>query len=1086
MTGPADVTLTITDNDHPVVNHTLTLHRNDATKTLLDPAMIPEDVGQVCIRLTATTEAALPPERNSGHTVFTSLDTAVSPEDFSAVSQNFYQPTGAYSLQGGHYVAVLDHCAVLRIVDDAVDEDNEQFSLYIDPGPGVPASYQFESTISSPLVVTIIDNDPEPSLSIADAGGAEGADLEFVVTLDPASGREVTVDWAVDGDTATAGGDYTDGSGTLIFAPGDTTKTVTVATLQETVPEGAETFTVTLSNASNATIADAEATGTIAANDAVLTALVLSGVTLVPPFDSAETEYTASVASTVENTTVTATPDPAGTAVVIKLGGTEDADATVSLAVGANVITVEVATGSTYTVTVTKCGGGDRRSGLSPGPPTVSTATVNGATLVLTFNETLSATSTPAAAKFTVKVTPDEGSEATRGVTAVAKDAPKGLLTLTLASAVVSTDTVTVSYTEGSGSDYIKDAGGQSAVDFTDQAVTNNTPAAVGADDATLSALAVTYGSANTPATLRPAVSANPLRTGFAAATTEYRAAVEHSVEQVTVTPTASAASATIEYLDGSGAALSDADTVATGHQVALAVGLTTFKVKVTDGTATETYTVIMERDSDQLWGWTPTRDFNNLLQGDLPFITAEALWGDGTTLWALDFAGLIAYTLETQARDTTKEFQPHADNDHGIKIWSDGTTMYVLDSSDDRIYAYALSDGRRQDGTGGTTNREFNLHSDNDEPVGMWGDGRTLWVADTDDTKIYAYTLADGTRVSETTGGTTTYPKDVDLHSDNDGPKGIWSNGATLWVVDSADDKVYAYTLATGARDSGSEFVPHSENDFANDIWWYGTTMFVTERTGNLGIDELKIYTYNAPDLPTLTALSVSYGSPAVTPTLAPVFNSGTLAYAADVPYNITQVTVYATAAAGVTATFVQEDGTTAQPDDSVTSGHQVGLAVGDNVIRVRAVKGDYSRIYTVTAKRARPAVIVTADAAEAGEGLALSFTVSRSTSAPDSLTVKLDVSETGGLVPPGSEGMKTVLIPANMPSAKYTVTTDAGDDAWDAHSTVTVALAVDTDSPYTLGALNSAQTRVLDDDFPAATAALTANPATTSEGGM
>ena len=27
VTGPADVTLTITDNDHPVINHTLTLHR---------------------------------------------------------------------------------------------------------------------------------------------------------------------------------------------------------------------------------------------------------------------------------------------------------------------------------------------------------------------------------------------------------------------------------------------------------------------------------------------------------------------------------------------------------------------------------------------------------------------------------------------------------------------------------------------------------------------------------------------------------------------------------------------------------------------------------------------------------------------------------------------------------------------------------------------------------------------------------------------------------------------------------------------------------------------------------------------------
>ena len=160
------------------------------------------------------------------------------------------------------------------------------------------------------------------------------------------------------------------------------------------------------------------------------------------------------------------------------------------------------------------------------------------------------------------------------------------------------------------------------------------------------------------------------------------------------------------------------------------------------------------------------------------------------------------------------------------------------------------------------------------------------------------------------------------------------------------------------------------------------------------------------------------------------------------------------------------------------------MGLAVGDNVIRVRAVKGGYGRIYTVTVKRARPEVIVSADAAEAGEGLALSFTVSRSPSAPDSLTVKLDVSETGGFVPPGSEGMKTVLIPANMASAEYTVTTGAGDDAWDAHSTVTLALVAETDSPYTLGALNSASTEIRDDDFPAATAELTVNPARASEG--
>ena len=45
VTSPADVTLTIEDDDHPVVTHTLTLHRNNAAKTLLDPTVIPENVG---------------------------------------------------------------------------------------------------------------------------------------------------------------------------------------------------------------------------------------------------------------------------------------------------------------------------------------------------------------------------------------------------------------------------------------------------------------------------------------------------------------------------------------------------------------------------------------------------------------------------------------------------------------------------------------------------------------------------------------------------------------------------------------------------------------------------------------------------------------------------------------------------------------------------------------------------------------------------------------------------------------------------------------------------------------------------------
>ena len=74
--GPADVTLTITDDDHPVVTHILTLHQNDQDRTALDPANVPEDVGQVCLRITAATEANLPPEKDGGILVETVADSA--------------------------------------------------------------------------------------------------------------------------------------------------------------------------------------------------------------------------------------------------------------------------------------------------------------------------------------------------------------------------------------------------------------------------------------------------------------------------------------------------------------------------------------------------------------------------------------------------------------------------------------------------------------------------------------------------------------------------------------------------------------------------------------------------------------------------------------------------------------------------------------------------------------------------------------------------------------------------------------------------------------------------------------------------
>jgi hypothetical protein len=121
-------------------------------------------------------------------------------------------------------------------------------------------------------VATINDNDPEPSLSINDVSPGEGTgapfNANFTVTLSPASGRTVTVQYATSDGTATAPADYTATSGTLTFLPGVTTQPITVVGQHDLLDEIDETFTVTLSSPLNATFGDDTGVGTILDNDA--------------------------------------------------------------------------------------------------------------------------------------------------------------------------------------------------------------------------------------------------------------------------------------------------------------------------------------------------------------------------------------------------------------------------------------------------------------------------------------------------------------------------------------------------------------------------------------------------------------------------------------------------------------------------------------------------------------------------------------------------------------------------------------------------------------------------------------------------
>ena len=141
-----------------------------------------------------------------------------------------------------------------------------------DPGPAgssadVTALEQRIALLEEQLGVL----DSMPALSIADAEVDEGrwgkTYMNFTVTLSPSSDVTVTVDYRTDSGTADMYDfDYT--SGTLIFDPGETTKTVSIPINGDETLEQHETFFVRLFNStSEATILHGEAVGTILNDD---------------------------------------------------------------------------------------------------------------------------------------------------------------------------------------------------------------------------------------------------------------------------------------------------------------------------------------------------------------------------------------------------------------------------------------------------------------------------------------------------------------------------------------------------------------------------------------------------------------------------------------------------------------------------------------------------------------------------------------------------------------------------------------------------------------------------------------------------
>jgi ribosomal protein L35AE/L33A len=191
--------------------------------------------------------------------------TATAPADYAATS-------GTLTFSPGQTTKTV----TVQVVGDTLDELDETYTLNL--------SNAVNAAILDPTGLgTIVDNDPSPALAINDATVTEpdtgSVNATFTVSLTAASSRSITVDYATANGTATAPADYTAGSGTLTFTPGQTSKTMTVPVLGDLLDEANETFFVNLTNPSNATIVDGQGLGTITDNDP-LPSLSINDVTV--------------------------------------------------------------------------------------------------------------------------------------------------------------------------------------------------------------------------------------------------------------------------------------------------------------------------------------------------------------------------------------------------------------------------------------------------------------------------------------------------------------------------------------------------------------------------------------------------------------------------------------------------------------------------------------------------------------------------------------------------------------------------------------------------------------------------------------
>ena len=445
--------------------------------------------------------------------------------------------------------------------------------------------------------------------------------------------------------------------------------------------------------------------GPTKSTDATLSALTLSGID-IGTFTSGTTSYTADVANSVTETTVTPTVNHSGATYVIELNGVTDADGVVSLSVGSNVITLEVtaeddSTTKTYTVTVTRAAATISAPDLTV-PSLLTFTNPWGYSPSFSLSANVVNQGSGSSGTTTLRYYRSTDSTITRGDTEVGTDAVGGL-----AASGRRSESIDLTAPSAPGT-YYYGACVDAVSDESD--TTNNCSGSIAfivpaetSTDATLSGLSLSDVNFGT----------------FASGTTAYSAQVANSVTETTVTPTVNDSGATYVIKLGG---VTDADGV-----VSLSVGsnVITIEVNAEDDDTTKTYTVTVTRAAP------PSTDatLSALTLSGIDFGT----FASGTTSYSAQVANSVSQTTVTPTvNDSGASYLiklggvEDADGVISLSVGSNVITIEVTAEDDDTTETYTATVTRASPSTDATLS-ELTL---SDVDFGTFASGTTSYSA--------------------------------------------------------------------------------------------------------------------------------------------------------------------------------------------------------------------------------------------------------------------------------------------------------------------------------------------------------------------